>query len=204
MKATKNIKPNANPNRTVTGNKVIFLDIDGVVNYFPEPEYSDWRSHKKIKNVPSCCGFMGVQTSHLKILKKIVDATDSIIVLVSSWKEGWERYVYSGFKILNETSPTDVGGKYLHNKFRRAGLQIDETTLQYETFWGGRADGIIKYLNAHPAVTHYVILDDEMFAGYRTEPCSSHLVKTDERVGLTEENVNEAIEILGGSKWVER
>ena len=57
--------------------KIIFLDIDGVLNC---------RNSK-----PSCFGIMGVDNKKVEVLKSIVDKSGAKIVLISSWRIGWKR-----------------------------------------------------------------------------------------------------------------
>ena len=60
-----------------------------------------------------------------------------------------------------------------------------------------RAQGIIQYLEAADNVTGYVILDDYIF-DFKEAGLTPHLVLTDEVVGLTQEDVLMAIDILNG------
>ena len=55
--------------------KVIFLDIDGVLNYSGCKE--------KIG------GIFFVNDERIKILKEIIDKTNAKIVLSSTWRSGW-------------------------------------------------------------------------------------------------------------------
>ena len=76
--------------------KVIFLDVDGVLNCQ--------------KTEAKCRGFIGVDSKKVKLLKKIVDATDAKIVLSSSWKIGWWKYHKEeqdpeGYTSCNNLSP---------------------------------------------------------------------------------------------------
>ena len=57
--------------------KVIFLDIDGVLN----DKYCRAR-------VPSGC--KGAVDAKLKLLREIVRQTDARLVLISSWKKYWK------------------------------------------------------------------------------------------------------------------
>ncbi|MBP3534398.1 MAG: hypothetical protein J6J53_00140 [Muribaculaceae bacterium] len=57
--------------------KLIFLDIDGVLN-----------SYKFLQNLPE--DSFGIDNTRLPILKRITDSTDAKIVLSSSWRKNWD------------------------------------------------------------------------------------------------------------------
>ena len=56
--------------------KVIFLDIDGVLNYATTAARAP-------------CGCIGIAEPAVRNLKKIIDATGAKIVLTSTWKSEW-------------------------------------------------------------------------------------------------------------------
>lgn len=110
-------------------------------------------------------------------LKKIVEATKSSIVLSSSWR--WE-------KPLREKVRTQL---------REKGIDfVDTTTLQTDITLS-RGKEIERYLEDHPEIKDYVILDDDVMAISALEP---HHVKTTFKYGLTREKAEEAIRILNG------
>ena len=96
--------------------KVIFLDIDGVLN---ANEDFGGRS----KSNPSIHGILGITTTRIKRLKQIIDKTDAKIVLTSSWKEAY---------INNTKYHIDIYGRYLREKLRKSDIYIFDTTLDYE------------------------------------------------------------------------
>ena len=57
--------------------KIVFLDIDGVLNC----EGSRSR----------CAGYRGIDDKKVENLAKIVKATGAEIVLISTWKEDWRK-----------------------------------------------------------------------------------------------------------------
>ena len=163
--------------------KIIFLDIDGVLN-----ASDDFGGRSKPN--PKCSGFCGIATTKVKKLARIVNETGAEIVLVSSWKRHYEIYCKDHM---------DIYGKYLHNKLRKQGLQIIDTTLRYEKLHSVpneyRGTAIKQWLKDHPEVTNYIVLDDEIFDDY-AYTIYSHLVQTTWTTGLTDELVAEAIEKL--------
>ena len=167
-------------------NKFIFLDIDGVLN-------SLQIYHDDPKHAPNCHGLMGIENCKVKLLSQIVQATDAEIILVSSWKRCFVSYMRH--RETKEVGSYDACGKYLYNKLSAEHLHIKGTTLNYEVNSGTRGQGIQAFLKAHPSDA-WVVLDDEIFDDYETYDIISHLVKTNDYTGLTEENVQEAIKKL--------
>lgn len=154
--------------------KVIFLDIDGVLNYV----YCDAREP---------CGCIGISNAAVKNLAKIVKATGAVIVLTSTWKRHWQRNTRS-------TDQLHPSGKYLQNKLLKQRLLIlDKTSDNMDN----RGEGIQNWIANHHGITHWVVLDDDIFPDYKEQGILPHLVKTDFYAGgLTESLVNQAIEML--------
>ena len=165
--------------------KIIFLDVDGVLNW----------DHTKAR----CGGFLGIDKIRVKRLARIVEATGAVIVLTSTWGAWFEVDAYK---------QKDSMAKYLSNKLRAQGLKVYDT-IDYMNFkHRGRANAIKNYLGQQEHhIEGYVILDDEMFYDYDVPPISNHLVHClsdvfhyDELSGLTDNLVQHAINILNGEE----
>lgn len=151
--------------------KVIFLDIDGVLNC------------KNSKS--SCCGLMGIDDKKVELLKSIVDKSNAKIVLTSSWRTGWEKI---------RKGQQSYTADYLDRKLRKYRLCITDKTDDYIAM---RGEAIIKWLDGKN-VENYVILDDEVW-DYEKCGFAGKLVKTDffdNNGGLNETKANEVIKIL--------
>ena len=61
-----------------------------------------------------------------------------------------------------------------------------------------RSEEILTYLRIHPDIKNYVILDDTYYEDFIIKEIEEHLVLTNREVGLTDDNVNDAIKILLG------
>lgn len=147
---------------TMTDNGVIFLDFDGVLT----TEQSDYM-------------FVPELLSHLK---DILSATGASIVITSS-----RRGSTLEDTIGSITDPNNPHVRDVPFPFTDSVVGITPHTLSWL-----RGQQVEDYLNEHPEVKSYVILDDEdKFFPEQKE----HLVLTDGN-GLTEENVIRAIEIL--------
>lgn len=152
--------------------KVIFLDIDGVLN------------NAFLKETIGI--IVGIGNKYVKRLRKIVDATGAKIVLTSSWRE------------YKTPEGDDIHWEYLVRKLAKEGLTIYDVTKDRGD---NRGYGILQWYT-HRDVTDWVVLDDEEFDDYRPYGILKHLVKTyyySPDGGLQDEDVEKAIEILSWS-----
>ena len=150
--------------------KVIFLDIDGVLN-----------SHQYLSQV--AFGEAGIydelDPEKLTLLKTLVKQTGANIVLSSSWRESFE-----------DMNPLDYVARNLLAAFEEHGLTIYDMTPLVKA---QRDEEIRQWLSCHAAVESFVILDDEQ---YDWKELEVNWVKTSYYMGLTEENVRAALRIL--------
>lgn len=172
--------------------KVVFIDIDGVLNHTLALTKTKYKIGGRSYG-------MGIYLPTLKKLKHIVDKTGAKIVLISSWKSSYEAYlkqyaVYKDHKLCK-----CVDGYYLREKFRKVGLEIYDTTLNYEPNMWHRGEGILNWINDREKVENidnYIIIDDELF-DYALLGLSSKVVQTSfDRGGLTDELAELAISKL--------
>lgn len=113
--------------------KVIFLDIDGVLN--------SRRTERTTKN-----GFTFVGMRHVKNLKKIITATEAKVVLSSDW-----RYDRDDPKHNSDFLE-------LRDELRKYGIEFYGFTP--ELLSAHRGAEIDAWLTEHPEVENFVILDD--------------------------------------------
>lgn len=150
--------------------KVIFLDVDGVLNCKTTKE--------------RCMGYIGIDRKKVLLLKHICAETGAEIVLVSTWKSCW-------YKEPEKKCEQDGFADELDKSLGAFGLTIFDRT--YDDIFD-RADEILKWLEQNPA-EKFVILDDEDFS-YKQARLNKFWVKTDYNTGLTAELCERAIEIL--------
>lgn len=124
-----------------------------------------------------------IDEGNLKRLKHLVDMFNAKVVISSSLKNS---YYYTGrySKLLQGIIDT-----LLTN-----GIDVIGLTPKAEE----REEEIRMYLDNHPEVSNYCILDDD----YEMESLSDHLVKmpmqmSDGQMGFTQEYLEQAIRILG-------
>lgn len=176
--------------------KVIFLDIDGVMNSQEEmlallEKNSKVRSRVDLPSPAKC-----------KLLKQLVDETGAEIVLSSSWRCSLNgiQEVMDSLKPYNLSlvgvTPRGVSKSkfkdtiYENIKPRHCYYRNEFCRDEVED----RGAEIAYWLIKHPEVTNYVILDDESSDIIGWHP--NNLVKTSLYSGLTKEDILKCIKIL--------
>lgn len=156
-------------------NKTCFLDIDGVlnsVNFFEEKSQSKrWDEFKeKYDNKHIAFGLANIDPKAVELLNKLTEATGAKIVVSSSWR----------------------GDPALQTIFTLAGIKesIYDRTPRLSS--GHRGQEIQQWLDKHKC-DKYVILDDDLDFFDSQLP---YFVRTDWKTGLTENDINKAINIL--------
>ena len=148
--------------------KVVFLDIDGVLN--SEDYVYSYREYG-----------IAIDPTRMVLLKQIIDETNAKIVLSTSWREHWEK------------TPNECGkiGLQINNIFSQYNLEILDKTPNLRT---RREQEIWYWLNKHPQVKNFVVLDDMFLCA---EFLDGHFIKTSNHFdGLDEADVEKAIGIL--------
>lgn len=153
--------------------KVIFLDIDGVLN-------------NQQTNAKTPVGFIGINNSLLKRFSKLVKETNARIVLSSTWKKEWHR---------DERFCTE-DGKYMVKKFRQQKLLIFDKIKDVNGRLSLRGASIMQYLENHPEVEEWVVIDDDEFDFAKYPEIMDRFVHTDNLKGLVEDDVQKAIGLL--------
>jgi hypothetical protein len=164
--------------------KVIFLDIDGVLN-------TKWWYTQMDRNTPKDKYGYAFDPRSVANLQKIVDVTGADIVISSSWKsfglseleEMWQDRGLPG-KLIGIT-PNSVSDEMLLN------ADLDHIELFHI-----RGMEIKEWLDKHgKKVSHYVIIDDMDNFLPDQQP---YFVQTNPEVGITEEDKDIIVTILNG------
>ena len=151
--------------------KVIFLDIDGVLN---SAVYDRTKSFED----------GNIDRTRLPILRSIIDRTGADVVLSSSWR----------IHLDDDCQPYTPTGEGMMRIFHEGGIRISDKTPDGEK----RADEIRAWLEAHTETEAFVILDD-IFFGWGD--LQENLVRTNYHIGrgLEQSHADKAVEILTGS-----
>lgn len=156
--------------------KVIFLDVDGVLNNAHTRETFE--------------DYIFVSDDKILLLRKLIDKTGAKIVLSSSWRKGWR------FKDNNPSCANEDVRLFnaLELKLKEYGIELMSYTGH---FWhrGKEIDYWLKNWNGEK-IESFTILDD--MEREELEPNADHLVQTDLSTGLTETHIIQAIKLLNG------
>lgn len=163
--------------------RVIFLDIDGVLN-------SNFGNNGHQIEISD--GTL-IDEEKIKLLAYLVRETDSEIILHSGWR----------FWFDFELKPLCREANKLVELLEKEDLYINGVTPNLTTeeiretkkFSLVKADEILLWIDLHNDVTEWVVLDDLDLHNAKIE---QHQVKPDQTVGLTLENVKQAVKILLG------
>ena len=149
-------------------NKIIFLDVDGVLN---SAKFDRWLQDHHMKQY---YGYELLDQNALLNLQDIVFVTGADIVLSSSWR-------------LSRSC-----SERLRQQLLPYGLQfIDKTVCLHQE---DRGEEIKEWLSRHPEVDHFVILDEKK--KFKDDSLKNNFVKTTFEEGLLEQHAAKAIEIL--------
>ena len=156
--------------------KVIFLDFDGVITTYN----SKWK----------------IDMNNIKIINDICDKTNAKIVVTSSWRIGYRGDVLAFNGYLTQYI---IEHNYLDNVQDTFDKFIGNIVGMTESIGGWRGDEIKLYMNEHPEVENYVILDDD------SDMCDYQLfnfVQTDTYEGITERDAKLCVDILNGTEVI--
>lgn len=137
--------------------KIIFLDIDGVLNGYNKWTYLIINISKKLhiptRIVSKKLAIFEVKEKYVKRLSKIVKKTGAKIVMSSSWRGGYWRTPYE--KMWKDQ-------KILYDLLHKYNIEVIDITPNNQN--GIREKEIKQWLNdTNLIIDKFVILDDESF-----------------------------------------
>lgn len=161
--------------------KVLFLDIDGVLNS------NFWNDSHRAEISDGTL----IDAGKIKLLSHLIKETGAEIILHS----GWRFWFDTKLKPLR-TEAAKLTELLAKENLYISGMTPDLTTEEIrrtKKFSLVKADEILLWIGLHNSVARWVVLDD---LDLHNEQIKRHQVKTDPTIGLTLENVKQAIKIL--------
>lgn len=161
--------------------KIIFLDIDGVLNS------NFWNENHQLEISD---GEM-IDEDKVKLLSKIITVTKASIVLHSGWRFWFDKNI----------QPLRKESKRLVEILEKNHIIISDITPDFSTeeirntkkFSLVKAKEILAWLQEHPEAEKWIVIDDLCLYDDEIE---KHQLKTDSKIGLTQKDVDFAIETL--------
>lgn len=160
---------------------VVFLDIDGVLN----SNFWCENNQREISN-----GTL-IDKDKVKLLSSLIKATNAKIILHSAWRFWFDSHLKP---LLNEAEK-------LVEIFQGEGLTIDGVTPDLTTeeiritkrFSLVKAEEILLWISEHKDVQNWVVIDD---LDLHNSEIEKHQIKTDNTIGLTVEDLENAKKML--------
>ena len=161
--------------------KVLFLDIDGVLNS------NFWNDSHQTEISDGTL----IDEEKIKLLALLIRETDAKIILHSGWRFWFDA----------ELKPLCTEANKLVELLAKENLYISSVTPDLTTeeirktkkFSLVKADEILLWLSLHNNIAKWVVLDD---LDLHNEQLKQHQVKTDPTIGLTLEDVKQAVKLL--------
>ena len=175
--------------------KVIFLDIDGVLNTSETfiKRKQDWEK----------TGIWNLEIDEFRVeyLKRIIDETEAKVVLSSAWRRDFEN-------VSGKVIPIHEKGEALQNILKKYDIELYDILRKGYSLL--REDLITIWLNEHPDVESFIIIDDA--TTHLKRFIGKELIKTsfladgvmlqnmDDCMGLCEDHIDIAIKKLNKCK----
>ena len=161
--------------------RVIFLDIDGVLN-------SNFRNENQQTEISD--GRL-IDIEKIRLLSTLVKNTNAKIILHSGWKFWFDSALH----------PLRKEAENLKKLLGQEDLMIEDVTPDYSTeeirkskkFSLVKASEILAWLDEHKAVDKWIVIDD---LDLHNPEIETHQLKTDPHIGLTSDDVRKAESML--------
>jgi hypothetical protein len=156
--------------------KVIFLDIDGVIN-----SKAFLENNRPFK----------IDRENVLLLKELIEKTGAVLVLSSGWKSYFDKNM----------NPVSEEAVYLENTLNDYGIKLYDKTPDFSTlkirlnkeFSKVKAREIKAWLKCRTDIENYIIIDDLLL---NDEKIDNRLLRTDNTVGITKSDIEMAIHML--------
>ena len=161
---------------------IIFLDIDGVLNS------NFWNTQHQLEISDGIL----IDKTKISLLSRIVKETDADIILHSGWKFWFHEDPLEPIRLESQRLVQMLSDFQL----KISGITPDFSTEQIrqtKKFSLIKAKEILSWLEKHPNVKNWVVIDD---LDLHNEIVESHQVRTNSETGLMEADVTKVVKIL--------
>jgi len=171
--------------------KVIFLDVDGVLNTDAtwEMRYIEFVNNRRI--------ICPVDEFRIQYLKKIIDEVDAKIVLFSTWSGGFKK---EDNKVVPLGLRNNSYAEGFYNILKKYKIEIYDKISKNETLMKN-SEKINLWLLNHTEVSEFIIIEDEVNS--LLESFSDKIIDVS-KDGLSFEHVSIAIKKLNSNKCLRK
>ena len=131
-------------------------------------------------------GNVSIEVKKLELLKQIIDKTNAKIVISSTWRNK-THYLHKLKKALSKHDMQFIDCTPNFHALRSP----EQNRINEIKLWLNRREHDSIYL-----ITNWIAIDDLNLLKYDKKLMSNHFVNTKPNLGLTQENVNYAIQLL--------
>lgn len=181
---------------------ILFLDIDGVLNYAPRTPVNSYNGR-----------FLNGEEIEPKLVKKFNKVCGAIpnlkIVVSSSWRGNMKRTIWAlrnaGFLYIEDIIGATPRARAVMEKYHND--QVIELKPPYTLLYDRRGQQILKWFLDNPGISkrmnNFVILDDEKYdisgrMGFNF--LDQYFIQTNSDIGLSNANVQSIINHFVGEK----
>lgn len=181
---------------------ILFLDIDGVLNYAPRTPANSYNGR-----------FLNGEEIEPKLVKKFNKVCGAIpnlkIVVSSSWRGNMKRTIWAlrnaGFLYIEDIIGATPRARAVMEKYHND--QVIELKPPYTLLYDRRGQQILKWFLDNPGISkrmnNFVILDDEKYdisgrMGFNF--LDQYFIQTNSDIGLSNANVQSIINHFVGEK----
>jgi len=156
--------------------KVIFLDIDGVLN-------------SNLRRAEKNGGYL--EEKKIRLISTVVQRTGAVVVLHS----GWRLWLTDSLRPINREAADLLSllAKHGIRLYGRTPDFSDEEIRKTKRFSSIKAAEILSWLQDHSDVENYVVLDD---LDLHSKLLAGHQIRPDSSKGLSEEDAARAVKML--------
>jgi hypothetical protein len=195
------------PNLDVNKVRLVFLDVDGVINSVKTSIFANGYPHLDTRGdnflVPKLINERGFDRYAIDLINKLLRSTNSHIVLSSSWRIGVDTYQIRYFmekigfeptRIIGKTANSGTRGEEIFNYLQGTG---EKRSMRDGDYYVNNGRLIKSLANVEMTVDSYVIIDD--IDEFLEDQKRDHLVLTDGYEGLSLSDT-----LLAGSKLTDK
>lgn len=179
--------------------KIIFLDVDGVLNSERSFIAGSWRAHQYAKDNPGDPYYKKITKCTIDpiacdLVNKIIRDFDAKLVISSTHRKHFDNGPEKLDQLKEYFTFLGINGDAIIGWTKSLWPEGDTEDERKEWYAHGRGHEIKDWLDEHPGWTHYVIIDD---SSDMREDQMDNFVRVPGEFGFTIKNYRDVTKIFG-------